>query len=128
MRVGCAVLRHLKAHPEIYPYLAEQSERLATEVNTFLRQERLPAQLLHAQSIFHLIFEPGERARDSGPHPMLGENALAPLFYAHLHKNGVIIPGLHVFFLSAAHTPEDVSTIITAFKQSLLELREQGAL
>ena len=38
----------------------------------------------------------------------------------------MIIPGVHLAFLSAAHTPEDVDTIIEAFKQSFLDLREDG--
>lgn len=121
MRVGCAVLRHLQVHPEIYSYLAEQSDRLANEVNSFIRREGFRARLQNVQSMFVLRFE-----ADKGVAP--GPNALAPRFYAHLQRNGVILPGIHTFFLSAAHTPVDVDTIIAAFQQSFRELREQGAL
>ena len=37
-----------------------------------------------------------------------------------------IIPGVHPAFLPAAHTPEDVDTIIEAFKRSFPDLREDG--
>ena len=43
-----------------------------------------------------------------------------------LHKNGVVIPGVHLFFLTAAHTPEVVDSVIEAICQSFMELREFG--
>ena len=125
-RVGTAVMKHIKAHPEIYPYMAEQSERLANEINAFLKEEKFPAILMNAQSMFHLIFtdKPIESAweigRDTGQTQVL--------FYNHLHKNGVVIPGIHLFFLSAAHTPEDVDQVIEAFKKSFREIRAKGAI
>ena len=41
---------------------------------------------------------------------------------------GVIVPGIHLFFLSAAHTADDVDQIIEAFKQSFLDVRADGLL
>ena len=60
--------------------------------------------------------------------PGLLYSALEKLFYAHLHKNGVFVPGVHLVFLSAAHTPEDVDPVIAAIEKSFLELREAGVL
>jgi glutamate-1-semialdehyde 2,1-aminomutase len=56
MTAGAATLEYLKAHPEIYPQLAEQSDRLAKEMNSFLESEEMEAQLMNAQSIFTFQF------------------------------------------------------------------------
>lgn len=126
MRVGTAVLRHLKAHPELYATLSEQSERLAGTLNDFIQQHDFPARLMHGGSIFYLMFEKpdGTDGRDS----VLATGSIDDRFYAHLHKNGVVVPGLHVFFLSMAHSVHDVDAVIEAFKQSFLELRADGML
>ena len=129
MRVGSAVLRTLRANPEIYSRLASESERLAHAINGFCEAERIPARLMNAQSQFKLVFtdQPVNSAWDL-PSPRSPEAEIEKLFYAHLHKNGVVVPGAHVFFLSAAHTQEDVDAVIEAFQSSFLELREAGVL
>ena len=35
-------------------------------------------------------------------------------------------PGIHLAFISVAHTPDDVDQVIEAFKQSFLEVREDA--
>ena len=49
-------------------------------------------------------------------------------FYLHLINHGVIVPGIHLFFLSDAHSDEDVDSIIDAFKQSFDDVRADGFL
>lgn len=83
-------------------------------------------QLMNAGSIFYLHFqrEPIETSRD-----VTRENPQAEReFYLHLLNHGVIVPGIHLFFLSAAHTAADVDQIIEAFKQSFLDVRADGLL
>jgi len=121
MRVGAAVLKHLRGHPEIYEHLSSQSQRLGKEINDFLETEGIAARLMQAESMFQLVFqkEPVESAWDVDDSTwQTGAN-----FYARLHVNGVIVPGIHLFFLSAAHTSEDVDTIIEAFKRTFAETR-----
>ncbi len=93
-------------------------------MNRFLQKEDFPAQLLHGESLFHLVFtrEPVER----GLHFNTETAELEHLFYAHLLKRGVIVPGLHLFFLSDAHTDEDVAQVIDAFQDSFRALRTDG--
>jgi glutamate-1-semialdehyde 2,1-aminomutase len=126
MRVGAAVVRQLRDHPEIYEDLERRSSRLANELTRFLEKEDYPAQLLNARSMFHLVFsrEPVERGRHMDGKTMQLEH----LFYAHLLKNGVVVPGIHIFFLSAAHTDEDVDRLIEAFQRSFRAVREEGAI
>ncbi|MDA0952397.1 MAG: hypothetical protein O3A38_07140 [Proteobacteria bacterium] len=49
-------------------------------------------------------------------------------FYVNLTAKGVIVPGIHLFFTSAAHTPQDIDTIATAFQDALMDTREDGFL
>ncbi|MEE8400122.1 MAG: hypothetical protein V3S89_14010, partial [Desulfobacterales bacterium] len=125
MTAGAAILGYLKAHPEIYLHLAEQSDRLANEMNRFLQNENMEAQLMNAQSQFSFQFtrKTIESAWDTKTiTPRFPPN----LFYAILHRNGVIIPGLHLFFITASHTAEDVDKVIGSMQKSFLELREYG--
>ncbi|OEU63459.1 MAG: hypothetical protein BBJ57_05060 [Desulfobacterales bacterium PC51MH44] len=125
MSAGAAILEYLKTHPEIYPQLAEQSDRLAAEINGFLESEDMEAQLMNAQSLFTFQFtrETIESAWDARK---IKPDFPPSLFYAILHKNGVTIPGLHLFFTTASHTAEDIDKVIGAMKKSFMELREYG--
>ncbi len=49
-------------------------------------------------------------------------------FYLHLLGHGVIIPGIHLAFISQAHRPADVDQIVDAFKRSFMDLRADGLL
>jgi glutamate-1-semialdehyde aminotransferase len=67
---------------------------------------------------------PIESARD-----LVSENmAAAKAFYPHLLDEGVFIPNIHMGFLSAAHTDEDVDKIIDAHCNALKRVRELGLL
>ena len=127
MAAGYAAISHLRDHPEIYKYLAEQGTRLASEVNRFCMAEEIPAQMLSALSMFHLRIQPGGPIRNSWDFDdsMKQTN---DSFYMHLLNHGVVVPGSHLAFISAAHTPEDVDYVIEAFKQSFLEVRAEGLL
>jgi len=125
MRVGAAVVRYLKANPEIYTKLADETDRLAEAIDSFCKEEDFPVRFYHAQSMCHLIFQtsPVNSAWDLDRSLAAAESE----FYTRLHKNGVIIPGIHLFFTSPAHKPEDIDLIIEAFKKTFLEMREAGS-
>ena len=124
MAAGYAQISYLRDHPEVYKNLAEQGTRLVEEINKFCEAEELPAQMLGALSLFHLRFQrqPIRSSRDLEAPRKEAED----LFYLHLTNRGVIIPGVHMGVISAAHTPEDIDHIIDAVKESFLEVREAG--
>lgn len=124
MRVGTAVVKHLKEHPEIYTNLARESDRFASELNHFLEAGEYPARLMNGQSIFQLIF--GDNQIDSAWDLKDDLEQEASRFYAKLHQNGVVVPGVHLFFLSAAHKPSDVDLVLEAFQKSFVECRAEG--
>ena len=60
MVAGAAAVGYMDEHrDELYPYLDEQSDRLADEVDRSLRVEEIPARMMHASSMFHLRFGNG---------------------------------------------------------------------
>ena len=127
MAAGTAAVGCLRDQREtLYPYLHEQGARFQKAVNTFCADEGIPAQLMTAGSFFHLVFQSGEIGgqRDIGSENRRAERQ----FYLHLLNNGVIIPGIHIAFFSAAHTPEDVDQVFEAFRASFLALREDGVI
>ena len=130
MVAGHAAISYLRDHPEIYPYLADQSTRMADEINRFITAEEIPAQLMSGLSQFHLRIQRGgpiQSSRDideSDPALKDADNQ----FFMHLLNHGVVVPGTHQFHISTAHTQEDIDYVIDAFKQSFLEIRAKGLL
>ena len=47
-------------------------------------------------------------------------------FYQHLLGHNVIVPGIHLAFISYAHKPEVIDEVILAFKNTFEDLREDG--
>ena len=127
MAAGIAAVSYMRERKEtLYPYLNDQGNRFAEAVNGFCRDNDIPAQVMNAASMFHLIFQGGEIG---GSRDITSENRAAERqFYLHLMNHGVIVPGIHLAFLSAAHTPADVDEVIGAFQASFLDVREDGLL
>lgn len=127
MTAGIAATTYMRDHQdEIYPYLMEQGNRLAAEVNSFCQAHQIPAQIMNAASMFHLVFTPGEisSSRDIKKDWQVAERE----FYLHLLGHQVIIPGIHLAFLSFAHKPEQVDAVIDAFKNSFEDMRADGVI
>jgi glutamate-1-semialdehyde 2,1-aminomutase len=125
MAAGTAHLRYLRDHREqIYPELERQSDRLAAAINSHCESQGIPARMLNAWSMFHLVFGATEihGSRDIQYEHLEAERE----FYLHLLYHGVIIPGLHIAFLSAAHGDAEVDAIIEAFERSFADIRERG--
>ena len=126
MIAGHAAVNHLKEHPELYSELMERGTRLSDEINAFCVAEELPAQMMSAQSLFYLRFQRGvinsSRDVDSSLHDAEIE------FYLHLLDRGVIVPGIHLGFISTAHTDEDIDQIVDAMKESFKDVRKKGML
>ena len=126
MIAGHAAVNHLKEHPELYSQLMERGTRLSDEINAYCIAEELPAQMMSAQSMFYLRFQRGvinsSRDVDSSLHDAEIE------FYLHLLDRGVVVPGIHLGFISTAHTDEDIDEIVEAMKESFKEVRKKGML
>jgi len=128
MVAGTALLSHLKAHPELYTYLWAESDRFARELNTFFTDEDFPAQIQMAGSslFMRLTRTPIRTAAEGRLNPDLTDAYDA--LQLKLLDRGVILPGVHQFHLSTAHTRDDVDTVIAAVKDSFREVRSYGLL
>ena len=124
---GIAAIGHLKENQEeIYPYLHEQGDRMASEINEFCRSNNIPAQMMNAGSMMHLVF--GGKNIESSRDIDRSLYKLEKEFYLHLLGHDVIVPGIHLAFISFAHKPEIIDQVIEAFKATFEDLREDGLL
>ncbi|MEU2791680.1 MupA/Atu3671 family FMN-dependent luciferase-like monooxygenase [Streptomyces sp. NPDC007100] len=105
-----AVLAHLKEHsPRLQERLNARTGELAGTLNRFFEDEEFPLRISHFGSQFR--FE---------------HRADMELLYHHLMLRGVHVWEWRNFFLSTAHSDEDVEFVADAVSGSLRELRGAG--
>ncbi|MGW4379969.1 MupA/Atu3671 family FMN-dependent luciferase-like monooxygenase [Kitasatospora sp. NPDC004531] len=105
-----AVLTHLKNEgPALQQRLNARTDRLAADLNGFFEAEEFPLRLAHFGSMFR--FE---------------HRADMELLYHHLLLRGVFVWEWRNFFLSTAHTDDDLATVTAAVRDSLHDLRNAG--
>jgi glutamate-1-semialdehyde-2,1-aminomutase len=123
--VGTAVLEHLRDHPEIYKHINGLAARIKKEVHEFAQKNEFEFQLFGLGSWFipHFVLGKPENPRvfHELPNMMKGE-ALGH----YMRYHGVYMPDLHTVFMCSEHTEEDADKIINAFKQSLMDMKEDG--
>jgi glutamate-1-semialdehyde 2,1-aminomutase len=124
MEAGAAAVGHLHDHPEIYVEMNAAGDRLAAEVNQYCEVNQIPAQMKNVGGMFHMFFqrEPIESMRDATYANVDAQKA----FYLHALNRGVLVPGTQRAFLSAAHGPAEVDTLIEVFQQSLADVQNEG--
>ena len=127
MAGGIGALEYLKENKDlIYPYLHEQGDRLSKEINDYCKSNNIPAQMMNAGSMMHLIF--GGENIDSSRDIDRSHYKLEREFYLHLLGHNVLVPGIHLAFISYAHTPKIIDQVIEAFKNTFEDLRADGYL
>ncbi|HEX6290357.1 MAG TPA: MupA/Atu3671 family FMN-dependent luciferase-like monooxygenase, partial [Herpetosiphonaceae bacterium] len=110
MAAALAVLTYLKAHsPQLQQQLNARTEYLAGTLNRFFEDEEFPIRISHFGSLFRFEYRGN-----------------LELLYYHLLLNGVYVWEWRNFFLSTAHSDEDIEFIIQAVKRSLYDLRNGG--
>ncbi|MEU5288757.1 MupA/Atu3671 family FMN-dependent luciferase-like monooxygenase [Streptomyces sp. NPDC020755] len=110
MAAARAVLTHLTERgPGLQSGLNARTQALADRLNAFFRDEEFPLELAHFGSMFRFR-----------------HRADLELLYHHLQLRGVYVWEWRSFYLSTAHTEEDVSRVAEAVEGSLRELRDGG--
>lgn len=124
MAVGIAVLAYLEEHPEIYAQLNQTGAAIRQGLRDLIVEEEYPATVVGDASLFMVRFVPGavRSVRDLADEDT---NAMRELF-VYLSKYGVFIPHAHFAVISAAHTADDVSHIIDAYRHALRDMRDAG--
>ncbi|MFD7129569.1 MULTISPECIES: MupA/Atu3671 family FMN-dependent luciferase-like monooxygenase [Streptomyces] len=110
MAAARAVLTHLTERgPGLQSGLNARTQALADRLNAFFRDEEFPLELAHFGSMFRFR-----------------HRADLELLYHHLQLRGVYVWEWRSFYLSTAHTQEDVNQVAEAVEGSLRELRDGG--
>lgn len=119
MSAGIAQLKNC-LRPGFYESLKMKTERMVNEVNAYATEREIAFRMFNMGSIFWLSFGYANRIR--AIHEINAEEVkrFAP-FHAALLERGVYLgpSGYEVGFISDAHSDEDISVTITAFKSSL---------
>lgn len=110
MAAARAVLTHLTERgPGLQSGLNARTQALADRLNAFFRDEEFPLEVAHFGSMFRFR-----------------HRADLELLYHHLQLRGVYVWEWRSFYLSTAHTEEDVNRVAEAVEGSLRELRDGG--
>jgi glutamate-1-semialdehyde 2,1-aminomutase len=118
MAAGCATLRYLRDHKEIYGRLDKLAEDLVRGVADAAKEAGVPSTHNRVGSMFTWFFTPG---------PVTGWESAAKSdteafgrFFRAMLDNGVYLPPsqFEAAFLSAAHTEDDIQQTIEAAKQA----------
>lgn len=110
---ACATLQYLKqAGPELYQALNERAAHLATSLNEYFKHSGAPLEINNCGSLFYLSFT--------------AESRFSSLLFFYLREKGVHIWEGRPFFVSTAHTDEDVALVVQAFTESVAEMQDAG--
>jgi glutamate-1-semialdehyde 2,1-aminomutase len=127
LAAGHAMLGYLMDNQQIYGEMEAKGDRLRNGFNEFAQAKGLPAVMTGTASIFytHLKEPPILKPRD-----MLGQHheALEDL-QLYFRLNGVFVPWVHIGFISAEHTDEDIEEILRVHQVSVeASLKSHGVI
>jgi glutamate-1-semialdehyde aminotransferase len=106
-----AVLDHLAAQgPDLQAGLTARTEQMVADLNAFLDEVGAPIAVKSFASVWKTFF--------NEDHP------LQDLLFAMMRSRGIHILDNFPCFMTTAHSAEDIAAIVTAFKESVLELQE----
>lgn len=113
LKGALTVLNYLKKeNNKLQSDLNIKAKELADELNSFMLSRNVPIKFLNFSSVLYYSY----------PKDL---NYFSLLFYLLRHKGIHILEGFP-FFLSSAHCGDDIKKIITAFKESVIELQDGG--
>ncbi|RMG43551.1 MAG: glutamate-1-semialdehyde 2,1-aminomutase, partial [Candidatus Dadabacteria bacterium] len=121
MACGTATLRELNA--EVYKHIFSLTSSLAEGVSALFETYGIPATVNACGSMLSAFFTSEEVTSYTGA-ATTNREFYGKLFHA-LLKRGVYLPpsALETWFLSAAHTAEDIARTIEAIEDSIKEIR-----
>jgi acyl transferase domain-containing protein/glutamate-1-semialdehyde aminotransferase/acyl carrier protein len=110
-----ASLLHLKAMgPQLQEQLNLRTAAMADELGAFCREVGAPIEIRHFGSLWRVAW--------------LEDHPLQDLLFAMMRSRGVHILDNFPCFMTTAHTPQDIATIKSAFRESVAELQAAGFL
>jgi amino acid adenylation domain-containing protein len=110
-----ASLLHLKSMgPQLQEQLNLRTAAMADELGAFCREVGAPIEIRHFGSLWRVAW--------------LEDHPLQDLLFAMMRSRGVHILDNFPCFMTTAHTPQDIATIKSAFRESVAELQAAGFL
>jgi glutamate-1-semialdehyde aminotransferase len=105
-----ASLLHLKQQgPQLQEQLNLRTAAMADELGAFCREVGAPIEIRHFGSLWRVAW--------------LEDHPLQDLLFAMMRSRGVHILDNFPCFMTTAHTPQDIATIKSAFRESVAELQ-----
>jgi amino acid adenylation domain-containing protein len=115
LAAASAVLKHLKeSGPQLQERLNARTSAVVARLNDILRNRGIPVEIESFGSVSYLGFPADYR--------------FAGLFYYVMREKGIYIQEGFPLFLTTAHSDEDIDKVVTAFKESLVEMQAAGFL
>jgi glutamate-1-semialdehyde aminotransferase len=115
LAAAAAVLTHLKDEgPELQRRLNLRTTELVETLQRCAAELDAPVTISHFSSWFCVTFEP--------------EVPYAALFYAFMRNKGIHTWEGRASFITTAHTADDLSRVVSAFTESLIDMRRAGFL
>ncbi len=110
MAAARASLSHLqKEGPDLQRNLNARTDKVVLELNTFFAAKGYPIKLVHFASMFRFQM-----------------NRKFEVLFQHLNSRGIYIGEWRNFFLSTAHTDEDLARLVHVIQESLAEMEADG--
>ncbi len=109
-----AVLEHLQSHPSLQAELNERSTLFARSLNEMFGSEDVGLKVESCGSMLYLRFAQ--------------ESEFNSLLYYHLRQRGVYLLEGRAFFLTTAHSDDDLALVVDAFRESVAALKQCGFL
>nr|WP_306415012.1 MULTISPECIES: non-ribosomal peptide synthetase [unclassified Calothrix] len=108
MSAAYAALNHIKnTSPQLQEKLNQRTTQLVETLNSYFEQTQVPITVVNFGSLFRFNCQ----------------TKLSNLFFYHLLEKGVYVWEGRTFYLSTAHTDADIEKIISAVKQSVVEMQ-----
>ncbi|MEC4892943.1 MAG: amino acid adenylation domain-containing protein [Oscillatoria sp. PMC 1051.18] len=115
MTAAWASLNYLKEQGgKLQEELTAKTSKLAATLNSYFEEKQLPIQVVYFGSLFRFTYSPTLNWMD--------------LFFYHLLDKGIYALDNRRFFLSTAHTEEDIERFIRAVQESIVEMQVGGFL
>ncbi|MCP9292443.1 glutamate-1-semialdehyde 2,1-aminomutase [Gracilimonas sediminicola] len=123
MAAGFTLLKKLKDHPEVYDELEKKSQVLATGITKILEEYDIPHAMNRVGSMIGVFYceGPVETFDDAN---RTDKELFGKIFHGML-KRGVHLPPspFEAFFLANSLTTDDLSFILTAFEETISEIK-----
>ncbi len=122
---GGAQIQYLKEHPEIYTNLDIKTQWLANELKTITTKLGVACNVNGYRSMFTLSFRHNKAKyfRDKFAGSDIRANIALAYYMRQYH---VYLAELHTYYISNAHTQEDLRKVAWAFEESLKLMVKEG--